>query len=291
MNKTPQYPFDPWQLFVAALKAYPKARIMYALLAALCLVVIALSVFRVSAEYAVFGTVIVFALLVVAALTLAATRLSRDTVYLPALALTWSILVLLDASLVFLFTGYFFNWPRAIRPDYPIVPNASASQPTPTTPPSILSPSAPKPAFAAINGRIYTFAPPGAKADDNEIAPSTMLSLVRTTDLSRPEVAKYFAPGTTTPLMRNLDATKFYIACRFPQMMSDHLRHYEVTVTNLRDATKQAKARIVEHGPPKTDPKYQDVRFGGNPIGISPALAKELALNKFDEIQISFDQN
>jgi hypothetical protein len=121
---------NPLTLFREAIAKYPKVKGLYAILAALALVVIARS-FRVGADYAVFGIIIVFfALVLVGGLAVGATRLPINNVAAPVSVLIWAVLILAIGSMSFLFTGYFFNWPHAIRP-------YSAGK----EPPSLISPA------------------------------------------------------------------------------------------------------------------------------------------------------
>ncbi|HEV2841992.1 MAG TPA: N-acetylmuramoyl-L-alanine amidase [Chthoniobacterales bacterium] len=131
---------DPIQLFKEAVAKYPKVKGLFGVLAALALVVIALSL-RVSPDYAVFGVVIVLGLLALVALVVAATQLPKSKTGVPALVFIWAILILSTSSLSFLFTGYFFNWPRPIRPNEPHPQRDRRDTDERESPPSIISPS------------------------------------------------------------------------------------------------------------------------------------------------------
>jgi N-acetyl-anhydromuramyl-L-alanine amidase AmpD len=107
---------NPIALFREAVAKYPKIKPLFGLLAAVALLLIVLST-RISTEYAFFGVLIILALLVFLALAVGATQLSRITIALPVIVLVWAVLILAIASMSFLFTGYFFNWPIPVRPN------------------------------------------------------------------------------------------------------------------------------------------------------------------------------
>lgn len=106
---------NPLSLFREAVKKYPKVKPLFGLLAAVALLIIVASA-RIGASYAVFGVLIILGFLVLLALAVGATQLSGRQIALPVLVLVWAVLILAIASISFLFTGYFFNWPVAIRP-------------------------------------------------------------------------------------------------------------------------------------------------------------------------------
>ena len=106
---------EPIKLFKEAVARYPKVKGLFGVLAALAIVIFAQSL-RVSADYAVFGVIIVLGLLVLMALAVAATQLPKTRTSLPAIVFIWAVLILCIGVMSLLFTGYFFNWPRPIRP-------------------------------------------------------------------------------------------------------------------------------------------------------------------------------
>lgn len=137
-----------------------------------------------------------------------------------------------------------------------------------------------------ITGKSYSFGTPGSAADDQEIAPGQALSLVQPEDITKSDFSGYFLaqqPPGTTGLMRRLDPTKFYLACRYDSGVADYLRSHLVTVTNPHDRSKSAQGRVVEWGPPRR-PEYE-----GYVAALSPGLAETLGLKRGDEVEISFE--
>jgi hypothetical protein len=106
---------NPVSLFRTAVAKYPQVTPLFAVLAAIALLVIVLSL-RISADYALFGVIIVLGLLLLVALAVSATQLPQTKMSLPAIVLVWAVLILSIGSMSLLFTGYFFNWPRPVRP-------------------------------------------------------------------------------------------------------------------------------------------------------------------------------
>lgn len=133
---------NPIALFREAVAKYPKIKPLFGLLAAVALLLIVLST-RISTEYAFFGVLIILALLVFLALAVGATQLSRITIALPVIVLVWAVLILAIASMSFLFTGYFFNWPIPVRPNQlgqPTKQNSISKEDSISeNPPSVLS--------------------------------------------------------------------------------------------------------------------------------------------------------
>lgn len=149
--------------------------------------------------------------------------------------------------------------------------------------------------FPPIRAKIYTFGIPGSGADDQDIKSDETLSLVES-DHQNSAVANLFLkeqPRNTTGLMRRLDPSKFYLACRFDKKsMTGYLRSHQVTVTNLSDpARKPVKASVVEWGPPLNPDGSEKIEYKGLAAGLSPGLAYALGLRKGDEAEISFEPN
>jgi hypothetical protein len=127
---------NPLALFREAVEKYPKVKPLFGLLGAVALLIIVASA-RIGASYAVFGVLIILGLLVLLALAVGATQLSARQIALPVLVLIWAVLILAIASMSFLFTGYFFNWPIAIRPG--VTTEQKAHIDSEEEPPSVLT--------------------------------------------------------------------------------------------------------------------------------------------------------
>lgn len=229
---------------------------------------------RISPDYAVFGVIIVFGLLVLVALAVGATQLPRTKLGAPVIVLVWAVLILSIGSMSLLFTGYFFNWPRPIRPYLPLATTTAES--SRHDPPSLLS--IVSSTTLPVQGKVGTFGGP----DDAGLGPNEQLALVRSEDLNSPDFKEYFLPQqppSTAGLGRRLNPSAFYIACRWnwSQTPRDILRQARVRVTNPRTG-ESALAKPIDYGPPAHTGRVAD---------ISPGLASYLHVHTDDEVFVS----
>ena len=93
-----------------AIKAVPAVRFAFGIAGIAAALAIIVSLFT-DPLIALFGTIVMFLLMVVLVIFAALTKQSRESLRLPMLFLTWCSVVLTMATASFLFTSTFFKWP------------------------------------------------------------------------------------------------------------------------------------------------------------------------------------
>src|SRR4051812_41155692 len=106
-------PISPWAVLQAAITAVPAVK--YALgVAGIGVVVALIAGFQTDPRIAVFGIIIVIALMFILLVFARLTEVAPKHLILPALALTWGFLFITIGVTFLLVTGYFFAWPRPL---------------------------------------------------------------------------------------------------------------------------------------------------------------------------------
>lgn len=110
---------SPFRILKEAIKAVPAVK--YALgVAGVASVIAIVAGFKVDYRIAVFGTIIMIALmLLLLVFSNAASPKNKRSLRLPSLVLTWSFLLLIIFSTTLLATSFFFSWPQELAFYFP----------------------------------------------------------------------------------------------------------------------------------------------------------------------------
>ena len=110
---------SPFRILKEAIKAVPAVK--YALrIAGVASVIAIVAGFKVDYRIAVFGTIIMIALMLLLLIfSNAASPKNKRSLRLPSLALTWSFLLLIIFSATLLATSFFFSWPQELAFYFP----------------------------------------------------------------------------------------------------------------------------------------------------------------------------
>lgn len=159
--------FSPYKLVKDGIKAVPAVR--YALgVAAIAAVIAIVSGFIKDYRIAVLGTIVMLALMSALVVFSSLARTAAKDVRPLALLLAWASVILIIATSVLIFTGFFFSWPRpldryveAVRERTSIIPAATYSpSPIPLSDPTVRrSPPARPTTSAATSNKNQTNTP------------------------------------------------------------------------------------------------------------------------------------
>lgn len=110
---------SPFQLLQEAIKADPDVKNALGI-AGVASVVTIIAGFKIDYRIAVFGTIIMIALMVLLLIfSNAASARNKRALRLPSLVVTWSFLLLALFSATLLATSFFFSWPQESGSDFP----------------------------------------------------------------------------------------------------------------------------------------------------------------------------
>jgi hypothetical protein len=126
----------PWTVLQAAIRAVPALKYALGVLGLVSAIAI-IKGFGIDFRVAVFGTIVMVALMITLVVFAALTKVKSPQVRYAALALMWALLALTILSAVLLFTSAFFSFPRPLgqlfglgQVELPPTPSTSAPEPT-----------------------------------------------------------------------------------------------------------------------------------------------------------------